>query len=539
MDKKTGAQSQYFNALPKFIGETKPRIWKFIDGDRDTLRACKQASPNTLVVYRAFTGQEAYKDASAHPDAGQYGRDYARLVAQRLGSALPYVDFVEAENEQTVFNQVEAFRWNEFTIGFANECRLLGMRPCVGNFPEGHPEVYNPNTDYALDVRLWQNMATGLRATKAANGALGLHEYGCPTMQQDWSESKRLGYRCGRHRAVLAALPADLRDIPLIIGEAGIDWLIVGQQGGYAHAGGTIEAFVRQLAWYESICAPNVLGVAVFGFQMFAQTWDEYDVARDEHDRAEFAKFISGGAGIPPPPGGTVTPYKFPDALTAIGAVGEEGKPIANLPFYRITGATVRRGVSAFMVMTVIGKNGAPVIGVTVCNIFPDGKGEVQQTDGAGVVRFQFGPSSAFTTPGTGPFTVFITDTATKDDDTKLVIFGKKISDIIHSLGDFQGTHTEIYLQFVEQDTTSVGVPTIRTDDELRNLAYKIPPEPVSYLPTAAFSRKARELKLGMAVRTERRFIDGDGKRWGWQAFNGGILKAVEDKWDNIVMVEW
>ncbi len=152
-------------------------------------------------------------------------------------------------------------------------------------------------------------------------------------------------------------------------------------------------------------------------------------------------------------------PYAFPNALTNVGAVGEEGHPTPGQPFYRLTGATVRQGISAFMVVTVLGKS-APAIGVKVVNLFPDGNGEVIETDGSGVARFQFAASSAFSNPGAGPFTVFVADSgAFKDFDAtpKHVSFTSKLSDIVHSLGDFHGEHTEIYLQFVEQDDSAPG----------------------------------------------------------------------------------
>ena len=146
--------------------------------------------------------------------------------------------------------------------------------------------------------------------------------------------------------------------------------------------------------------------------------------------------------------------FSFPQVLTQVGAVGEEGQPIQGMPFYRLTGATVRQGVSAFMVVTVFSQ-GAPKISAKVVNLFPDGNGEVIETDGSGNARFQFGASSAFTTPGTGPFTIFIADDgAFKDFDVtpKRVVFSQRLSDIVRSLGDFRGEHTEIFLQFVEQD---------------------------------------------------------------------------------------
>lgn len=155
---------------------------------------------------------------------------------------------------------------------------------------------------------------------------------------------------------------------------------------------------------------------------------------------------------VTPPPTGGILPYLFPPVLTNVGANGEEGQPTAGQPFYRLTGATVRQGVSAFLVVTVLGKS-APAIGAKVVNLFPDGNGEVIQTDGSGVARFQFAASSAFTEPGTGPFTIFVGDeSAAKDFEAKRVTFKLKLSDVVHSLGDFRGEHTEIYLQFVEQD---------------------------------------------------------------------------------------
>jgi hypothetical protein len=152
--------------------------------------------------------------------------------------------------------------------------------------------------------------------------------------------------------------------------------------------------------------------------------------------------------------GAGALPYLFPQELADIGARGEEGQRVPGQPFFRLAGASVRRGVSAFMVVTVIGKNGRPLIGTKVLNMFPDGNGEIIQTDGSGTARFQFGASSAFSNPGSGPFTVFVVDdTAFKDSDSvpKRVVLKARLSDIVKSLGDFEGQHTEINIQYVEQ----------------------------------------------------------------------------------------
>lgn len=154
-----------------------------------------------------------------------------------------------------------------------------------------------------------------------------------------------------------------------------------------------------------------------------------------------------------------MTAFVFPRALAEIGALGEAGAPVPAQPFYRLSGASVRRGISAFMVVTVFSR-GTPKIGAKVVNLFPDGNGEVIETDGSGNARFQFGASSAFTTPGTGPFTIFVADdSAFKDSDSvpKRVVFQQRLSDVVKSLGDFRGEHTEIFMQFVEEDGSGGG----------------------------------------------------------------------------------
>lgn len=148
--------------------------------------------------------------------------------------------------------------------------------------------------------------------------------------------------------------------------------------------------------------------------------------------------------------------YSFPQVLDAIGALGEEGSAAAGLKFFRLTGASVNRGVSAFCAVNLYGASGVPVVGAQVVNLRPDGKGEIGVTDASGKTQFNYAAASAFSNRGEGPFTVFVAGGAQKDEDSKLVSWQAKMSDTVKSLGDFQGTHTEIYLQFVEQ---TAGAP--------------------------------------------------------------------------------
>ena len=153
----------------------------------------------------------------------------------------------------------------------------------------------------------------------------------------------------------------------------------------------------------------------------------------------------------PPVNGGQLPQYKFPLVLTEIGAVGSEGVPLFGQPFYRLHGASVRRGVSAFVVATVFDKTGIPKAGVKVVVTYGDGNGEVLTTDASGFVQHNMSQNSSFDIPGTAVRNMFVAnDNAWRDNDAKQVWFTRILSDIVKSLGDWQGEHTEIYLQFVE-----------------------------------------------------------------------------------------
>ena len=151
--------------------------------------------------------------------------------------------------------------------------------------------------------------------------------------------------------------------------------------------------------------------------------------------------------GVPPVQTAS-NPHTCPPVIAANGAVCELITPPRQ---YVLKGATVRQGVSAFCVVTVIDKFGAPVIGARVVNIFKDStNGEMIQTDGNGNARFQFGASSASSVPGGGPFTFAVSLDGFKTQDPPTLHAGTIISDLVHSVSDWQATHTEWSLQFVE-----------------------------------------------------------------------------------------
>ena len=77
---------------------------------------------------------------------------------------------------------------------------------------------------------------------------------------------------------------------------------------------------------------------------------------------------------------------------------------------YELTGASVVFDKDVGIVVTVLRADGSPKIGdgsLFICNIFPDGNGDVPvQPNGSGVGSFQGAASSAYTPPQRGPFTI-------------------------------------------------------------------------------------------------------------------------------------
>jgi len=214
------------------------------------------------------------------------------------------------------------------------------------------------------------------------------------------------------------------------------------------------------------------------------------------------------------------------DDLHAIGGMLDPGTPVPGLPFFEFRAVVLRPSVGAFCRVTVIGLGGVPVEGAKVVNLFPDGNGEVLLTDGSGSVQANFGASSAFSIPGRGPFTFFIADEAVKDWNSKQVRWGRVLSDRVWSLGDWQGEHSEIYLQFVERvaappPVLELAVATLG-DADVRAMAWR--QRGIDFNPDAALFKRARAQGLGYPLGGEFPFRDAAGVQYVAQPFAGGLL---------------
>lgn len=143
------------------------------------------------------------------------------------------------------------------------------------------------------------------------------------------------------------------------------------------------------------------------------------------------------------------------DVAAVLAQIGAHIEPVEN-PKYRLNGASYRLGVSAKCQLNVFSGT-SPVQGVTAYTLFPDDNGDLPQlTIGDGSAVFNGSPGWAFT-PGQkpAPIRVGLAKSAVKTGEPgepKHVTVDTPLSPVVH-FGDPEGTHLELYLQFV--DTTA------------------------------------------------------------------------------------
>ena len=270
--------------IMEFVRRVRPAVVKSVD-DVGWLAEVKQASPETVTIGRLMP---THQDMNGDPALAAQSFVAEQLTRYQLN---PGVDYWEGWNEPDPNEQMAWYAAFE-----AERIRLLadqGLRGAVGGFAAGVPE--------------WDEFLAFLPAIEAAQqygGILTLHEYAAPTM--DYLVGSPLpGWPGYLDRGVLALryrwwyeeilIPRGLT-VPLAISEAGIDGILMSGQRlgpdglgwrdftGYwsdLGMGGGTEAFLSQLAWYDSQLQADDY---VIGFTVFTagggRRWRSYDVNR-------------------------------------------------------------------------------------------------------------------------------------------------------------------------------------------------------------------------------------------------------------------
>lgn len=230
--------------------------------------------PQTQVIVRKYYSLEEQDIRRQARHAG--GSRVAFEVAEHFGDLIVWCRnhrvpvWAEGLNETGLWN--DAYDYNAFTVAFAQACSEVGLRPLAYSFPVGNPPEFGH----------WKHYEDGLRACRDAGGGLALHQYGWPDVRKD------ADWLSCRHRKVREVLPDDLKHIPLLVTETGLDrgsdpreqkppherpedW------AGWTNAGINPDQYAEQLVWLDAqYNADDVLCGTIFTVGGF---WPSFDVS--------------------------------------------------------------------------------------------------------------------------------------------------------------------------------------------------------------------------------------------------------------------
>ena len=267
--------------------------------NRSYWEGVKALSPNTIIVGRYYKDDENFSASPlrfrAPTPPQMFGNPIGRAEAY-FAEMLPFAEQMRglysywmAYNEPVINSVQDAQNLNAFTVRWSQLMHQAGFKTVAYSFGVG-----NPGFEY------WPYLLDGLRACDV----LGLHEYSAPEM------SNMVPWLCLRYRTVRDTyLPADLKNIPIIVEETGIDggplgpehaqkgWRCFGNESHYLHD--------RSLQWYDNEIQkdPQVLSANIF-----AASWDQSncppitDSFGIAHCNSIWDYIASGGPAPEPPP---------------------------------------------------------------------------------------------------------------------------------------------------------------------------------------------------------------------------------------------
>ncbi len=268
-----GAHVSYTaSGIPELIARWKPPLVVLLDHSSVWLDV-KKETPDTLFVGRLVLESE-YDFNDGYLDVRKAAREHCAKVmpwAERMQGAY---DYWQGVNEPVLDSPEAMKRYGEFD---AERTRILGeqgFRVVVGSFSVGNPKL-----------PYWTYFLPALEAARQYQGALALHEYAWPTLDTEWK------WYLLRHRKVYegekehnwGGFPKQLRDLPLLITECGLDGLIERghpPRGWRALYGHKQPHYLEQLAWYDAALKgdPYVAGAAIFCCGTGHSSWSSYDI---------------------------------------------------------------------------------------------------------------------------------------------------------------------------------------------------------------------------------------------------------------------
>lgn len=299
MSSKIGTQTEHWfggQDMVDWFAQTQPVIAKSIEDAPDKIRACKDVSPDTFWIGRAYTEDQDMTDPL---QAAVRQRD--RILSKGM---VRDVDAWEGWNEVT-----GGHGWNDETQRYLEAdthlCYLLHaeeLKHVAGSWSVGCPSD--------LGVWRWHYMLTLMEETDY----LGLHEYCAPTMwdirgfSPPYSDKEAYltsGWFTLRYRQVWDILESEIDyPPPIIITECGIDsgaahWPVrVPPKHGWKSFT-DIDNYIQQLAWYDRQLQMDdyVLGATIFTFGSASPHWPTFDMWSPVEARVALSGHIQSQAG--------------------------------------------------------------------------------------------------------------------------------------------------------------------------------------------------------------------------------------------------
>lgn len=247
-----------------------------------------EAHPKTQVIVRKYYSLEeqaellkrgAIGGIQVADDVAHMFKDIEHLCVDREAPL-----WFEGLNETGLWN--DAANYNAFTVAFAARCNEWMVNPLAYSFPVGNPPIFEH----------WNAYIDGLRACMKYGGGLALHQYGWPDVRHD------ADWLSCRHRKVREVLPDDLKNIPIIVTECGLDKGVAGgvppgvrpeDGAGWTNAGIDPDQYAEQLVWLDrEYDRDNVIAGTIFTVGGF---WPSFDVVHVP----KIADVIHNAASVP------------------------------------------------------------------------------------------------------------------------------------------------------------------------------------------------------------------------------------------------
>ena len=262
----------------KKIIQAKCPIIKLLDVTPDMMAALKDYKtlhPSGIVVMRIYSPikyQLSEKPADCAKDFWEKALwpQLSTLTQVQKGM----IDYLEGPNECDqimCWETVYAARWfAKFWVTLATLMHEHGFKPCVGSIPVGNP----PGDPQGVEMRM-RAFLPALEIAKEFGGAWCYHSYSLK-YSQDPGVEYWFALRYRLLHGIIAKYAPKLKDLPLLITEAGVDITGTGQ---YGFQKADSDKYAPWLTWLDSEVAKDDYVKGVTLFQIGNTTdWATFDV---------------------------------------------------------------------------------------------------------------------------------------------------------------------------------------------------------------------------------------------------------------------